>query len=256
MLPLASVDERVRATRNVAKKFAKAAKKVDAPRQLVQRLYAYKIWSHYKRFSMVPRDGYITNLLLCMNRISTRGCIVECGVWRGGMSAGIADVLPGRVHYLFDSFEGLPPAKDIDGPAAAAWQSDKLGATYYDNCRAERSFAERAMAISGAKEFHLVQGWFSDTVPGFVPSEPIAVLRLDADWYDSTAQCLSGLYPHVMEGGLVIVDDYYLWDGCSRAVHDYFSEHQLADRIELLRGVCYFIKRGEPSQPPAAQLRR
>ena len=73
-------------------------------------------------------------------------------------------MLPGRVHYLFDIFEGLPPAKEIDGEAALQRQRNVSGPKYYDNCRAERSFAEQAMAMSRAKQFHLIKGWFSDTV--------------------------------------------------------------------------------------------
>jgi hypothetical protein len=96
--------------------------------------------------------------------------------------------------------------------------------------------------MSRARQFHLIKGWFSDTVLGFVPP-PIAILRLDADWYDSTMQCLTGFYPYVMPNGLVILDDYYTWDGCARALHDYLSAHKLADRIEKWRGVCYLIKR-------------
>ena len=93
------------------------------------------------------------------------------------MSAGIADMLPGRLHYLFDSYEGLPPAKEIDGEAAKSWQNDRELPIYYDNCRAEKSFADTAMRMSAAKDFQLVQGWFCDTIPGFIPAEPIAVLH-------------------------------------------------------------------------------
>lgn len=44
---------------------------------------------------------------------------MECGVWRGGMIASISEILGNnREYYLFDSFEGLPQAKEIDGIAA------------------------------------------------------------------------------------------------------------------------------------------
>jgi O-methyltransferase len=196
----------------------------------------------YAAFTMVAPREIAANLLLCLERAPACGCIVECGVWRGGMSAAIADVLPGRTHYLFDSFEGLPPAREIDGTAALNWQADKASPHYHDNCRAEISYAERAMRLSAAGEFHLVQGWFDKTLPGRKLPEPIAVLRLDADWYESTMACLDSLYPQVMPGGLILIDDYYTWDGCSRAVHDYFSRHKTADRIHQFRGIAYCVK--------------
>jgi O-methyltransferase len=89
----------------------------------------------------------------------------------------------------------------------------------------------------------LVRGWFKDTLATFVPPAPIAVLRLDGDWYESTWQCLEALYPHVAPGGLIIIDDYYAWDGCARAVHAYLAQHQLAERIRQSRaGVAYVVK--------------
>jgi O-methyltransferase len=217
-------------------------------RNLARTLYynhlAVKAYRRYREFTMIPRVQYVTNLELCMRRAPKKGCIVECGVWRGGMSAGIADVLPGRTHFLFDSFEGLPPAdEEFDGAAAIAYQRDKNSPAYYDNCRAEQHFAEKAMRSSAAGSFHLVRGWFSETINRFVPPEPIAVLRLDGDWYESTIDCLRGLYPHLRPDALVLIDDYYSWEGCARAVHDYLSEHSLTDRIDQKNRVCFLSKR-------------
>jgi len=189
----------------------------------------------------------MSNLRLCSEFAPATGCIVECGVWRGGMSAAMAEVLPDRHHLLFDSFEGLPPAQDIDGVAALSYQNDKGSPTYFDNCRAESSFSEKAMAMSPAKDFQLVRGWFEETLPTFVSPEPIAVLRLDSDWYASTTDCLTYLYPQVMPGGLILIDDYFVWDGCARAVHDYLSKHKLTDRVHEFNGLCFFIK-GEHRQ--------
>ena len=210
----------------------------------IQRRRARAIYRRYAAYTMVPPEAFAHNLVTCWTRAPASGCIVECGVWRGGMSAGMADALPNRRHYLFDSFEGLPPAREEnDGAAAIAWQKDTSDPFYYDNCRAERSFADRAMALSSARSVEVIGGWFSDTVANFVPAEPIAVLRLDGDWYDSTLECLRGLYPHVVPGGLILIDDYYFWDGCARAVHDFLSANKLTDRLEQRPGLCFWTKR-------------
>ena len=204
---------------------------------------AIRLYLRYRTFTMIPWHIFAGNILLCKQRAPKTGCVVEAGVWRGGMSAGIADALPGRLHYLLDSFQGLPAAQKIDGRAALQWQANTSSPFYYDNCSAEQSYARRAMLQTAAREVHMVPGWFEDTLPSFAPKEPIAILRLDADWYASTMQCLTSLYPHVMEGGLVILDDYYMWDGCARAVHDYLSTHNRVDRIRQGHGgVCYLVK--------------
>jgi O-methyltransferase len=160
------------------------------------------IYRRYRHLTMIAPVTFARNLALCATSAPASGCIVECGAWRGGMSAGMADMVPGRLHLLFDSFEGLPPARDIDGEAAMSWQKDTNSPGYVDNCRAERGYAERTMRMSAAKCSKLVEGWFCGTLADFTPEEPIAVLRLDGDWYDSTMQCLTALYPHVMLGGL------------------------------------------------------
>ena len=74
----------------------------------------------------------------------------------------------------------------------------------------------------------------------------IAVLRLDGDWYDSTMLCLEHLLPLAVPGGLMLIDDYYTWDGCARAVHDYLSREQAAERIEKTSGgVAYIVRRSD-----------
>lgn len=196
----------------------------------------------YSYFTMIPRGLYKENLSLA-RRVTIPGDVVECGSWRGGMIAGIAELLgTKRKYYLFDSFEGLPPAKDIDGATAVAWQRDTTSSIYYDNCTADIEDAKRAMELAGVP-YECVKGWFDDTVPKNSVGT-IALLRLDGDWYDSTMVCLKHFYPKVATGGLILIDDYPTWDGCSRAVHDYLSSIQSKSRISrgAKHGVAYIVK--------------
>ncbi|MBL7701559.1 MAG: class I SAM-dependent methyltransferase [Ferruginibacter sp.] len=207
------------------------------------------IHKKYLQFTMVKRRDYIDCLKLVSRFKHINGSIIECGVWRGGMIAGIADVMGNaRNYYLFDSFEGLPDAKEIDGQTAIAWQADKTSAGYYDNCKAEMEWAQKAIGLAGVtNKTSFIKGWFDDTVPQFKADEPIAVLRLDGDWYDSTMVCLDHLFPKVAEGGLIILDDYYAWDGCSKALHDYLSKHKRPERIvQAYSSGCYLIKKHDP----------
>ena len=209
--------------------------------EAVDSLDGYRhIYNRYRNYTMIPEATYIRNLQIAERAREVEGCIVECGVWRGGMIAGIAELLgPERAYFLFDSFEGLPPAREIDGPDALAWQSAVDSPIYYDNCRAPVEMAEEAMRISGARQATMVKGWFADTLPGFRPPAPIALLRLDGDWHDSTLLSLNSLYPYVTDRGLVIVDDYATWDGCARAVHEFLARASPVRRIQRFEGdVC------------------
>ncbi|MCH2023538.1 MAG: TylF/MycF family methyltransferase [Saprospiraceae bacterium] len=204
---------------------------------------ARKIYNEFRDFTMISSGIYMENLMLAKKIKLIPGAIVECGVWRGGMSAGIATILGNeREYFLYDSFEGLPEAKEIDGANAIDWQNNKTSSSYYDNCSAEIDFAEKAMAIANVKNVHIIKGWFNETLPKF-PEQKIALLRLDGDWYESTMDCLNSLFDHVVEGGYIIFDDYYSWDGCTKALHDFLSSRKSATRIRQFNdSICYLIK--------------
>jgi hypothetical protein len=108
---------------------------------------------------MIPEFTYVRNPLVAKKVRHVKGCVVECGVWRGGMITGLADLLGGqREYYLFDSFEGLPPATPIDGPALRTWQANVTGPGYHNNCTATATQAEAAMKQSSATRYSLVKG--------------------------------------------------------------------------------------------------
>jgi O-methyltransferase len=202
------------------------------------------LFKKYKGFTMISKELFISNLDLCGKFLKVSGDIVECGVWRGGMAAAMSELAGSnkRVH-LFDSFEGLPPAKEIDGKAALDWQKDTISSTYSDNCNADESFATAAMKKTGHNNYRLYKGWFQDTLTSYEGSE-ISILRLDGDWYESIKECMDKLFPFVTEGGAVILDDYHTWDGCTKAVHDYLSEIKSPSRIcQWNNQVAYIVKK-------------
>lgn len=204
----------------------------------------YTIQRKFKDFTMVHEFFYIRNLMLVQHFSHLQGSIVECGTWKGGMIGGIATLLKNqnRHFYLYDSFEGLPPAQEIDGNAAIEYQQNTDAPEYLDNCAASEDFARKAMVLSGATNVTITKGWFNETLPHYAGGE-IAILRLDGDWYDSTMDCLNNLYKHLIPGGIIIIDDYYAWDGCARAIHDFLSKNQYPVRIhQFMDTVCYLVK--------------
>lgn len=201
--------------------------------------------------TMVRRAGleFAMNISVEMVDRGIEGDIVECGVWRGGCSIAMAIAqrfafgsVRKRVH-LFDSFQGLPKASIKDGPKAAAWQADTASPLYFDNCKASVRQLRRALNRHGIeRDCTIWEGMFDDTLRSF--KEPIALLRLDCDWYYSMLTCLNYLMPRVSVGGIVIIDDYYAWEGCARALHDYLSQQDLPYRIKSApdAGSAYFMK--------------
>ena len=138
--------------------------------------------------------------------------------------------------------EGLPPPAPIDGPAAQRWADDVHGPDYHDNCRATIEEVTAQAARFGLEDrVEIVKGWFEKTLPGARDRiGPIALLRIDADWYESVRTCLHALFDLVVPGGFVVIDDYYDWDGCAVAVHEFLAERRLPHRI--YQGACAFIR--------------
>ena len=71
---------------------------------------------------------------------------------------------------------------------------------------------------------HFVRGAVEATIPGTVPG-PIALLRLDTDWYASTKHELEHLYPLLSPGGVLLIDDYGHHAGARQATDEYFAAH-------------------------------
>ncbi|MFO0700112.1 MAG: TylF/MycF/NovP-related O-methyltransferase [Nitrospira sp.] len=217
-----------------------------------------QIWEKVQSYTMVPEPAmaFLIDQVITLIAGRVSGVLVECGVWRGGSSMAMLlaqQAAFGRVErpvYMLDSFQGLPPVTAKDGPLASQWQQGGDPQNFLNNCRAAREELDHALArmdfVPG--EYKIVEGWFEQTVPRVaeeISPNSIALLRLDGDWYDSTRCCLDALMPMVSEGGVVIIDDYYAWDGCARAVHDYLSSCDVAYRIRSIPQWygAYFIKK-------------
>jgi O-methyltransferase len=208
------------------------------------------IYRRFRHHTMIGRDAFIANLYLAERSLArpalAGGCIIECGTWRGGMAAGLALIGgPAREYHFFDSFAGLPPATAEDGEYARRAQASRDGSLYFDNNTAslEEFMAALATVALPAERLHVYQGFFKDIFPGLsVP--PIALLRLDADWYGSTLLCLETFWDRLLPGGLVLLDDYYAWEGCTKAVHEFLAARQASEPIRQSRfgKVAYIVK--------------
>src|SRR5258708_369892 len=129
-------------------------------RALQRDRYFHSLFRKYRQATKLEPHSYVDNLRLCHLYRTIPGCVVECGVWRAGMAAGIAEVLgSARSYYLLDSSEGLPdPRPDLDGQFSIDRRT--LPGWDWDNCAAPLEAAKETMARSGARSVEYVQGWF------------------------------------------------------------------------------------------------
>ena len=79
---------------------------------------------------------------------------------------------------------------------------------------------ERALRSEGlTPHVRIVPGWFHESLP---PKglRSIAMLRLDGDTFNGTYEALRRLYPLVVEGGIVYVDDAGSYRGAAVALRE------------------------------------
>jgi hypothetical protein len=171
-------------------------------------------------------------------KLDLPGDFVECGVWRGGSSvAMIRSLLQHEVRHrdlwLYDTFEGMSPptGHDVDcfgNQAENLLERDRADRVAQNSVWCEASLNDVKQNLGRCnypgERLHFVQGKVEDTIPHQIP-ERISLLRLDTDWFESTWHELIHLYPRLVPGGILIIDDYGHWQGCRQAVDRYLCEH-------------------------------
>jgi hypothetical protein len=167
------------------------------------------------------------------------GAFVECGVAKGGSMMAIAYTLldlgaRARELYLYDTFEGMPEPDDADrgrfGEAAhRSWRKrrDEAGRSTWINHGLDEVQANLRLTGYPEERLHFIKGKVEDTLPGQPPPGAIALLRLDTDWHASTKAEFDHLYPRLVRGGIVLIDDYFRWQGARKAADDYVAQHKI-----------------------------
>lgn len=172
-----------------------------------------KILAHYELYKMA---------------LHLPGAIVECGVFKGASFS--------RFSMFRDIFENTYSKKLIG--------FDTFGAFPETNFDADQEFRTRFIQGAGeqsiskeqliqvlhhkgiTKNFELIEGDITKTVPRYVESHPelkISLLNLDTDIYEPAVTILESLYPRIVKGGILILDDYGVFPGETKAVDDYFQ---------------------------------
>jgi hypothetical protein len=180
------------------------------------------------------------------------GAYVECGVFKGASFARFAmfrqlfEVSDARPLIGFDTFAGFPEA---------GFESDRAVRERFVARAGDQSISaaqlREVLARSGCgHNVTLVEGDICETVPRFVAERPelrIALLHLDVDMFEPSKVVLDHLVSRVVDGGIVILDDYGLFPGATEVV-----DAHMAGRPERLRKLpyalapAYFVKGEAP----------
>jgi hypothetical protein len=209
-----------------------------AEKALFQRFSAYTMTGPERQWALTSAIAYLN-----ANRIA--GDIVECGVWRGGNMLIAKALCKGsplaRRFYLYDTFTGMSAPTETD----VTWLGQPAEKTFRERQRSDHTDWSYASLDDVRGNFRkaglldeqvvFIKGKVEDTLRvGVNLPKAIALLRLDTDFYESTKAELETLYPRLVSGGVIIIDDYGAWRGARKAVDEYFRDaHPLLIRIDF-----------------------
>jgi O-methyltransferase len=204
--------------------------------EIIRAVRPYTMTGHDKLHALITATRYIA-------RYKVPGDIVECGVWRGGSMHAVARTLDiagdrERDLYLYDTFEGMtePTAHDVrfDGQSASSQLAtqDRHESKVWAYASLEDVQAGFETVPYPSERVHFIKGPVEETVPGELP-EQIAILRLDTDWYESTAHELTHMYDRLVPGGVLMLDDYGWWQGSKLATEEFLD--RTGEQLLLIR---------------------
>lgn len=166
------------------------------------------------------------------------GDILEVGVYKGESLLNWARFVEtlntgDRAKYIygFDHWKGLTNFQPQDGGGVSNVGNVEGGwnpGQFHQTLRKLVDLFHEDSFVPMKPRIQLVDGDISQTGPEFTKANPglrIALLHLDCDLYQPTLAALKAFYPHVVEGGIVLLDEYGIreWPGESSAFEEYFE---------------------------------
>jgi len=207
--------------------------------EIIKKVKPFTLTSNERIYALLQATKYVMH-----NDVP--GDIIECGVWRGGSMMAVALTLlkekkSEKDLYLFDTYEGMskPTDQDVSFEGRKAdnqFEENKRNEDSADWCFTSLDEVKQNVIKTGynTEKLHFIKGKVENTLPEYAPKQ-IALLRLDTDWYESTKHELIHLFPRLVSGGVLILDDYGYWAGAKKAVDEYFSQTKtqiLLNRID------------------------
>lgn len=154
-------------------------------------------------------------LKFSLDAVDHEGHYLEFGVFTGGTIRFIAKRVRAREIHGFDSFEGLPES----------WSGFNL---------VRSAFHARGRLPRVPRNVKLHPGWFDKTLPAWLTSHPgpIAFMHIDCDIYSSTRTILSLLADRMVEGTIILFDEYFNYPNWEQHEFKAFQEFVAAHRIK------------------------
>lgn len=173
------------------------------------------------------------------------GDLIEAGVGLGGTSIFLGQIarrLGKRVH-AYDSFEGLPPPDVVhDNPYFVAGDY-----AFGDPTETMLAKVERQIDRFGLRGVVMpVKGFFRDSLGDMPPDQRFCFAHLDSDLYDSVRESLEAIYPRLVDGGILVIDDFFHHAmGPRRAASDFFNRSRIRPVYHVAFPYSVFIIKGE-----------
>jgi len=191
-----------------------------------------KILAHYELFKMAQ---------------DLPGHIVECGVFKG-----VSLIRFAMMRDLFgNNFSKKIVGFDIFGKfPEAKFKADKGYRDRFVKAAGDQSISVDQMhEVLAHKKLdenvELVQGDILKTIPKYCAENPamrISLLNLDTDIYEPAKTILEYLWPRIVPGGVLVLDDYNMFPGETKAVDDYFKGKVRIRKFGFALTPCYVIK--------------
>ena len=213
-----------------------------------------KFINYCNQFSMTgkKRMYLLTQAILNVKNNNLDGDLVECGVWKGG-NILLYNLLNdfyklNKTIFAYDTFDGMSSPQDIDithnGTSAQLLMkmTEKKDGKNDIHCFSSLDLVKKnILEYSNLSNIKFIKGEVEKTL-SFEKNLPkkISILRLDTDFYSSTRKELEILYPRLVSGGILIIDDYGFWRGARQAVDEYFNKPKW---LHIVDQTCrYLIK--------------
>lgn len=169
---------------------------------------------------------------------------IECGCWKGQSTYMIAKILRERgfsnSFHVFDSFEGLSDKQleDVKGNESQSQEDIQKEREYFSATEEEFNNAVRDFAF-----ITTYKGWIPDRFSE-VQDRKFAFAHIDVDLYQPTRDCLEFIFPRLLLGGAIVVDDYGYsqFPGAKQAVDEFLAVNDCQLFYEMPLGSCFIIK--------------
>jgi len=175
------------------------------------------------------------------------GHIVECGVFKGASLVRFAMFrqLHGGTFSKrligFDTFAGFPePTHKDDQDPLTRWLV-KAG----NQSISTEQMTEVLWRNDLNKNVELVAGDICSTVPDYLKKHPelkISLLNLDTDIYEPAVVILRNLWPRVVKGGILLLDDFGVFPGETKAVNEILGNSVKIRKLPYAMTPSYVVK--------------